>query len=394
MSHKHTHNESSQLTFKHSSMIESACPKKINLDLLETDSAVQEPTVVDFDLAAHTIIQPNFIAPLAKLETTLSANLTDTDLDQIAKALAWVQSFERQICLELIRNAPVGKELEALNRRLETKFIEPKESFWGYQELAQSCLARATSNSSCLNEIDSTPVQNEVVDLLKSNTSFYINLLQNIGREAFLESVSLTANPNVLFHETNGEHIEHNTSTTHWAMWYPGLNNDHLTLAELLDSLPGLSAQDIPDEISELEDPASPLSLPGAVSLARHDVLHAILGRGLMDQDEVFVIGFTMGNASEYNDADGDTIKAAFANRYPEPFRVYGEKLQAFDLGVTAGRTIGVRDIANLPIETMKDKTLGELRRMLKISTAELRSFYHQEKELIPSTFESGRLPN
>jgi hypothetical protein len=393
MSQKHTHNESSQLTFKHSSLIESACPEKSNIYSLETDSAVQKPTVVDFDLAAHSIMQPNFIAPLAKLETTLSANLTDTDLDQIAKALTWIQSFERQICLELIRNAPVGKELKALNRRLETKFMQPEESFWGYQELAQRCLARVTSNSSCLNENDSTPIRNELVDLLKSNTSFYIHLLQNIGRDAFIENVSLTATPNMLFLETNGDYIEHNTSTNHWAMWYPGLNNDHLTLAELLDSLPGLSAQDLPAEIIELEDPNSPLSLPGAVSLARHDVLHAILGRGLMDQDEVFVIGFTMGNASEYSDADGDTIKAAFANRYPEPFRVYGEKLQAFDLGVAAGRALGIRDIADLPIETMRDKTLGELRHMLKISTAELRTFYRLEKQLIPSTFESGRLP-
>lgn len=168
--------------------------------------------------------------------------------------------------------------------------------------------------------------------------------------------------------------------------------NDQVTLGALLDTLPGLSAASTPAEISDLENPSSPRALPGAVTLARHDVIHALVGRALMDQDEAFVIGFTMGNATEYRDKDGETIKAAFSDRYPEPFRISGEKLLAFDLGVAAGRAVPVKDIAELSIETMTDKTLGELRHLLGISTDKLKAVYAKEKELIPSTLESCRL--
>jgi hypothetical protein len=142
-----------------------------------------------------------------------------------------------------------------------------------------------------------------------------------------------------------------------------------------------------------LENPSSPTALPGAVTLGRHDVLHILLGRGLLDQDEAFVIGFTMGNATRYRDDDGLLMRQALAHWYPEPFRICGSKLQVFDLGVQAGKTMGIPDIAQIPIENLGGRSLADVRQELQISTDLLKSLYHQEKQSIRNSLESGRLP-
>ena len=45
-----------------------------------------------------------------------------------------------------------------------------------------------------------------------------------------------------------------------------------------------------------IENPKSPFHLHGAVTLHDHDHIHVLLGRGQANDDEAFVIGFTMGN--------------------------------------------------------------------------------------------------
>lgn len=56
------------------------------------------------------------------------------------------------------------------------------------------------------------------------------------------------------------------------------------------------SHSDIPLIIRLLENPTSPIALPGKISLHNHDCLHIVLGIGVDPKDEAFIIGFTMGN--------------------------------------------------------------------------------------------------
>jgi hypothetical protein len=313
---------------------------------------------------------------------------------RVSFALSWAQIFERQICLELVRNATVGIELSVLAARSNSDYTKHEKYFSGYQEIVDVLLARI--NTIDLPLVKSAKLslwQEAVINSLRNDTLYFLNLLRNSNREAFIKDISIVANPDYLFLDSYGTRIESNTETTHWGMWYPGLKNNHLTLATVLNSMPKASAADIPDEVKELENPFSPNAKPGAVTLKRHDPIHALLGRGLLDQDEAFVIGFTMGNASKYKNEDGDTIKVAFADTYPEPYRIYGEKLNAFDLGVSVGKKNRVRDIADIPIEDMSELTLGELRERLGISIPTLQIVYQEERRLLPSTLESGRLP-
>ena len=45
-----------------------------------------------------------------------------------------------------------------------------------------------------------------------------------------------------------------------------------------------------------IENPKSPFHLHGAATLHDHDHIHVLLKRGQDNDDEAFVIGFTMGN--------------------------------------------------------------------------------------------------
>jgi hypothetical protein len=171
------------------------------------------------------------------------------------------------------------------------------------------------------------------------------------------------------------------------------LDNDQIPLDDLIASLPGASDVEIPEIVRRLENPSSPVALPGAVTLRRHDVIHILLGRGLLDQDEAFVLGFTMANATKYRDADGSLMREALEHWYPEPFRILGNKLHIFDLGVQTGRSMGIPDIAQVPIEELRSYSVGQAREELNISADQLKQIYLQEKALNPKSIESGRLP-
>ncbi len=179
--------------------------------------------------------------------------------------------------------------------------------------------------------------------------------------------------------------------TPFWTRWYPGLENDQLTVGSVLDTLPGLSSDDIPGVIRAFESPDSPLKLPGACTLAQHDVLHILLGRGLVDQDEAFVLGFSAVADPEFTDDDMERYKFAFSI-YPEPYCIRGCDLIAFELGVKAARGMRLRNITNLDVATVRHKLIGQLRKDVGIDKEVLLDIYQEEQRCIHTPW-SRRLP-
>jgi hypothetical protein len=53
---------------------------------------------------------------------------------------------------------------------------------------------------------------------------------------------------------------------------------------------------DVPWQIWLFENPNSAIALPGAITLFNHECLHVLLDRGFSNNDEAFIIGFTIGN--------------------------------------------------------------------------------------------------
>lgn len=180
-----------------------------------------------------------------------------------------------------------------------------------------------------------------------------------------------------------------------WEDWVPGLNNDHLTLREVFDTLPGAAPNEIAWHVRLLENPISPIALPGAIELHPHDCVHILLGRGLMNQDEAFIIGYTMGTNKDLARWKIWLFKKLAQYFYPEPYKFSKSDALAFKLGVGRGLACKVKNIQDLPLFTDKylDRKISDIRKELGISVPELRAWYRKEKILIPDTKESLRLP-
>ncbi len=183
-----------------------------------------------------------------------------------------------------------------------------------------------------------------------------------------------------------------NINSPFWTSWYPGLENDAMLVRDVVATLPGIKSEEVPAIIRAFENPASPLKLPGACTLEQHDVLHVLLGRGLMDQDEAFVLGFTAASDPAFSDADVERYKTAFSI-YPEPYCIRGTDLIAFELGTVAARRMGVQRLYLLDTDSCMGLSVGVARRQLGIDKEQLLDVYEEERRRIPGTPWSHRLP-
>lgn len=147
-----------------------------------------------------------------------------------------------------------------------------------------------------------------------------------------------------------------------YAEWNPGIANGTETLQSVLDTLPGNNSIDISWIVRLIENPRSPFSLPGAISLEAHDCVHAIVGRGLLNQDEAFVIGYTMGNASDLKFWHVNLYKYYATYIFPKIYRFGERELIAFDLGVIFGKTRRTKDIHKVDLSQYKSQALCEIR--------------------------------
>lgn len=179
----------------------------------------------------------------------------------------------------------------------------------------------------------------------------------------------------------------------HWMEWNPGLNNDDLTLREVYESLPGYSQSEISWLVRALENPKSPFALTGAIDLFGHDCVHVLLGRGLLAQDEAFVIGFTMGTRKRLPRWQRNFFKFATQKLYPKEYRFDDNDLKIFDLGVECGIKSPCKEIYKVDFRPMLDWPLGKVRETVGIDKQLLLEAYRIEQWFVPQSPVSRRLP-
>ena len=88
-----------------------------------------------------------------------------------------------------------------------------------------------------------------------------------------------------------------------------------------------------------MENPKSPLHLHGASSLNDHDYVHIILDKGQANDDEAFVIGFTMGNDDRTKSWEAKLFKFISRWLYPKAEQFTKNQLKIFDSGFKYGRS-------------------------------------------------------
>jgi hypothetical protein len=138
-------------------------------------------------------------------------------------------------------------------------------------------------------------------------------------------------------------------------------------LVDALAAMKGDPSDCIPFLVRLLENPASPLALPGKIDLYRHDCVHLLLGRGFSLHDEAFVVGFTMGNDLRTNALHLAIFKFCSLLFYPRPYRFDRSHLSSFDAGLALGRNAKLRNINQLDFRACEHKPLRILREWIGI---------------------------
>ncbi len=174
--------------------------------------------------------------------------------------------------------------------------------------------------------------------------------------------------------------------------WHCGISNGDQTLDEVRQTLPANNPEDISLIVKIFENPKSPFALKGAVNLERHDCIHIILGRGLLPQDEAFVIGFTMGTSKNISKLEEFFFKFVSMYLYPKKYKFKRRHMLAYNLGLNYGKKCKVLKIYEFPFENHINAKLSDIRNELSIDVQELKNIYRKERELLSNTKVSLRL--
>jgi len=179
-----------------------------------------------------------------------------------------------------------------------------------------------------------------------------------------------------------------------WRDWSAGLDNGDASLHSVFDTLPTASTDGIEQVLQLLEHPASPYRGSGMARLRQHDCLRIVLGRGLLNQDEAFVLGYAMGTVCEYaGDERVQSLRAAARLLYKPPYRMTESDLVVFDLAFELAARSGYRHIGAFDFDRAMELDIGDIRNLLDIDVAALKAAFREERLLRPGNRASERLP-
>jgi hypothetical protein len=180
--------------------------------------------------------------------------------------------------------------------------------------------------------------------------------------------------------------------------WRIGLERSDLSLREAFDALRsiGLAQAEVPLMVKLVENPAYDLPgfdfFHGATDLRTHDMIHVLLGRGLLAKDEAFVIGFTMGSTDRVTHNEERLYGLISKYLYPKAYRFTDDDLRVFRDAVRLGYVSDCTPLHAADYAPLLDLSLEHARRALGIETELLRAYYAIEKRRYPDSPESQRL--
>lgn len=161
---------------------------------------------------------------------------------------------------------------------------------------------------------------------------------------------------------------------------------EELKVKDIYSALDGDDAADMPFWIWFLENPESPVPMPGKISLYNHDHLHILLGRDQSPEDEAFIIGFTMGNDPHTAWYHILIFKIFSFFIYPKLYKFNRQQMRVFDLGFNYGRRLNFKGIHKINFAAYQNYTLSALRKLFGIDRNEIQAAKQVEQWLVFST--------
>jgi hypothetical protein len=137
---------------------------------------------------------------------------------------------------------------------------------------------------------------------------------------------------------------------------------DLQTLEKAYTTLQGDPPSEIPFIVWLLENPESPLALPGSIDLYGHDCLHLLLKQGFSSTSEAYVLGFTMGNDIRTQRVHLLIFKMAVKFLYPEKYKFSTSDFDVFERGFELGRKIRIKNLNQFPFTHWLNTRLKDIR--------------------------------
>ncbi|WP_299493683.1 hypothetical protein [Acaryochloris sp. IP29b_bin.137] len=143
---------------------------------------------------------------------------------------------------------------------------------------------------------------------------------------------------------------------------------------------------DIPLSVWLIENPSSPISLPGSVDLRGHDCIHLLLNRGMSLFDEAFVIGYTMGNCANIGNHHISIYKLFSKICFPDAYQFNSFHMRAFDFGFMYGQKVKFQNIHKVNFDQYSDQPIHDLRVHFGINLMEVHCLWKAEQILLNSS--------
>ncbi|MDZ4858563.1 MAG: hypothetical protein SGI88_06235 [Candidatus Hydrogenedentes bacterium] len=185
---------------------------------------------------------------------------------------------------------------------------------------------------------------------------------------------------------------------TSWKDWHTPISRGDVTLTEAHSSLKALGAkpQQIPLMVQLVENPkyAIPGLDPfhGRVDLHMHDIIHIILGRGLLAEDEAFVIGFTMGSTNRVTTTEERLYSLVSKYLYPKVYRFTDDCIRIFKDATKLAYISDSTRLDEVDFDAYMDWTLDDLRDAIHLEHDLLMAYYKIEHRRFPNLKGSARL--
>lgn len=180
--------------------------------------------------------------------------------------------------------------------------------------------------------------------------------------------------------------------------WYIPYQQDSIRLRQAKQSMGSVQAQEdeIPLMVQLVENPRYQIPgfrlFHGAVDLEQHDFIHIILGRGLLEKDEAFTIGFTMGTTNKVTTTEEILYSMIAQYLYPRVYKFDKNDIEVFRNAVRLGYISSCVPLDEFDFKPCLDMTLAEVRQQLGIERELLLAYYKIEQQRYPGVKECERL--
>ena len=180
--------------------------------------------------------------------------------------------------------------------------------------------------------------------------------------------------------------------------WHIPLARADITLQMALDSLNEIRAdrQNTPLMIALADDPASRSPslkiFRGIMDLHQHDCIHILLGRGLLDMDEVFTAGFAMGSSKKVTSLEHSLYAFIAKHIYPNIYKFTDQEMALFKDAIKLAYISNCSPLDQFKFDDWLEQPVGAIRDAVGIEAELILAYYAVEQRKYPLSIASQRL--